>query len=291
MKQIADEYVNYLAIERGLAANTVSAYRRDLRQYLEFVADRTVSRQMVEAFVEGLWEDGLAPSTISRKVAVVRGLHRFAVAEGSATDDPTVLIDTPRHRQALPKALAVDEVLRLLEAPDTTTAAGRRDRALLEFLYGTGARVSEAVALSLHDLELEERFALLTGKGNRQRLVPLGSHALAALSAWLEDRLSWTRPETDDGAVFVNHRGRRMGRQGMFDIVKRTASKAGLAPADVSPHVLRHSAATHMVEGGADLRTVQEMLGHASISTTQVYTKVSAQHLHEVYAESHPRSR
>jgi integrase/recombinase XerD len=185
----------------------------------------------------------------------------------------------------------VDEAIALVEAPDRTTVKGRRDAAILEFLYGTGARVTEAVGLDLEALDLVEHTARLTGKGGRQRLVPLGSAARSAIEAWLPDRLNLRRPGRDDGAVFLNIRGRRLTRQAVFDIVRTAAGRAGIPVERVSPHVLRHSAATHMVEGGADLRTVQEMLGHATISTTQVYTRVSPQHLLEVFVSAHPRSR
>ncbi len=278
-------FLVHLAVERGLSPNTVAAYRRDLAQYAEHVSDGGTP----ETFLEELHASELRPTTAARKLAAIRGFHKFALSEGLHPTDPTILVDAPQRPDALPKSLDVDEVLRLLAQPDPASADGRRNRAILEVLYGTGARVSELVALDLHDLDLVERTVLLTGKGNRQRIVPMGRHAVDAVEAWLADRLEWRRSATDDGAVFLNRRGGRLTRQGIFGIVRRTADAAGLG--DVSPHVLRHSAATHMVEGGADLRTVQEMLGHASISTTQVYTRVSADHLYEVYVEAHPRSR
>jgi integrase/recombinase XerD len=209
--------------------------------------------------------------------------------EGIAESDPTLLLDSPRRGRPLPQALTVEQMADLMEAPDTATALGRRDRALLEFLYATGARVAEAVALDQIDLDLQAATALLTGKGGRQRMVPLGSHAVAAVEAWLPDRLALRRAGRDPGAVFLNARGGRLTRQGVFGIVRKQAHRAGLPVERVSPHVLRHSMATHMVEGGADLRSVQELLGHASISTTQIYTSVSPRHLLEVYVLSHPR--
>ncbi len=211
------------------------------------------------------------------------------VAEGMRSADPLSTLDPPRRADSVPKALDVDDVFRLLEAPDPTTAAGRRDRALLEFLYGTGTRVSEAVGLDLADLDLEAGTVRVLGKGARERQVPLGRGARDALRPWLADR--WELAGTRTDAVFVNLRGRRITRQGVFDIVKKAAMRAGLESSEVSPHVLRHSAATHMLERGADLRTVQEILGHANVSTTQVYTRVSPQHLLEIYVQSHPRSR
>lgn len=284
------EYLAAQRAERGLAAATVAAYRRDLADYAAHLGGREPDAELAAGYVAALHRRGLAPASIARRIAAVRGFHRFLVAEGLAVADPTVLLDSPRRRAALPKALTVEEILRLLEAPDAATPEGRRDRALLEFLYATGSRVAEAVGLDQLDLDLDEGTARVTGKGDKQRLVPVGGPACRALLAYLPDRLAWRRPGKDSGAVFLNQRGGRLTRQGIWAIVRRHALRAGLEPETVSPHVLRHSAATHMVEGGADLRTVQELLGHASISTTQVYTRVSPRHLLEVYTLSHPRS-
>jgi integrase/recombinase XerD len=213
------------------------------------------------------------------------------VVEGMRDNDPTLLLDSPRRPEPFPKALGVDEAIRLVEIPDLATVKGRRDSALLEFLYATGARVSEAVGVDLGRLDLEDRVVIVTGKGSRQRLVPLGGKAVTAISRWLPDRLALLHRAQRGDPLFLNLRGRRLSRQGMFDVVKANAEKAGISRDKVSPHVLRHSAATHMVEAGADLRTVQEILGHATISTTQIYTKVSPAHLVEIYVQSHPRSR
>lgn len=290
---LEDRIAEYLAAqraERGLAPATVAAYRRDLLDYAAHLGGREPDAALAAGYVVALHRRGLAVSSIARRLAAVRGLHRFLVAEGLAASDPTVLLDSPRRRASLPKALTVEEVFRLLEAPDAGTPDGRRDRALLEFLYATGARVAEAVSLDQLDLDLEEGTARVTGKGDKQRLVPVGGPACRALLSYLPDRMAWRRAGRDSGAVFLNRRGGRLTRQGIWAIVRRHAVGAGLDPQTVSPHVLRHSAATHMVEGGADLRTVQELLGHASISTTQVYTRVSPRHLLEVYTVSHPRS-
>jgi integrase/recombinase XerD len=288
----AEEYLAALRSERGLATNTVAAYRRDLGQYFEFLDDpATGSDASAQGFVGFLTESGLAPSTIARKLAAVRGYHRFLVLEGHTDDDPTVLIDTPKRGRSLPKALPVDDVLALLDTPDPETALGARDRALLEFLYGTGCRVTEAVTVEVLDVDLENRTALVTGKGDRQRMVPLGTHAVDAIDAYLPVRMDLRSGKRDPAVLFLNARGGPLSRQGVWEIVKRNGRKAGIQTDRLSPHVLRHSAATHMVEGGADLRTVQEILGHASISTTQVYTHVSPQHLLEVYVTAHPRAR
>jgi integrase/recombinase XerD len=288
----AEEYLASLRSERGLSVNTVAAYRRDLGQYLDYREEVGPPEATApQGFVEQLGEAGMAPSTIARKLAAVRGYHRFLVAEGRADADPTILVDSPRRAASLPKGLRIDEVLALLAVPDTDTPLGVRDQALLEFLYGTGCRVTEAVTVDLLDLDLEHRSAIVTGKGDRQRLVPLGKYAVAAIKEYLPVRMELRRGNTDPSRLFLNARGNPLTRQGVWEIVKRNGRRAGLAADRLSPHVLRHSAATHMVEGGADLRSVQEMLGHASISTTQVYTHVSPQHLLEVFVTAHPRAR
>jgi integrase/recombinase XerD len=292
-----EEYLASLRSERGLSRNTVTAYARDLQQYAEFLAEQgemetsAITPAGVKAFVAAIAATGVAASTVARKVAAVRGLHRFLVAEGLAAHDPAAQVDSPKLPSSLPKALTVDQIERLLEGPDPSTPLGLRDRALLEFMYASGARVAETVDLQLVDIDLIERSALVTGKGAKQRIVPLGRLAVEALERYLPVRLELKRGGDDPGWVFLNVRGGKLSRQGVFLIVRRSAVAAGLETDEVSPHVLRHSAATHMVEGGADLRTVQEILGHASISTTQIYTRVSPQHLYEVFLTSHPRSR
>ena len=290
LKQGVEEFLAALSSERGLSTNTVRAYRGDLSQYLAFLDGRLPSPELASAFAADLFDRELAPSSIARKLAAVRSLHRFLVAEGMATDDPTQLLTTPRLAESLPKALTVEEMAGLLERPDDSTAAGRRDRAILEFMYGTGCRVGELVALNQEDLDLEAGTAIVTGKGSKQRLVPLGRYAIEAIESYLPDRLTLRKPGRDSGALFLNRRGGRLTRQGVWGLIKKHAEAAGLSE-DVSPHSLRHSAATHMVEGGADLRSVQEILGHATIRTTQVYTRVSPQHVREVYITSHPRGR
>ena len=291
------EYLAALIAERGLAGNTVAAYRRDLEQYRRYLAElglesiEEVVAVHATGFVGLLRELGAADSTVSRKVAAVRGLHRFLVLEDYLEKDPTSLLESPQRRKGIPKALTVDEVDRLLGATQTDTELGLRNRALLEFLYATGARVAEAVGLDQIDVDLDEATALLTGKGSKQRFVPLGGYAVAALQLYYPVRQQLIGTGNDPGAVFVSARGRRLTRQAVWQIMKKVARAAGIPEESVSPHVLRHSAATHMIEGGADLRTIQELLGHASISTTQVYTRVSPQHLYEVYVTSHPRGR
>lgn len=292
-----EEFLAAIGSERGLSRNTVAAYRRDLGQYRAFLGDLGVALiseiepPHVSAFVARLQTGGAARATVARKISAVRGLHRFLVAEEFASGDPTVLVESPGRTRSVPKALTIDEVARLIDAPDRSTALGMRDGALLEFLYATGARVSEAVSLDLLDVDLGEAMAIVTGKGNKQRYVPLGTYAVEALRDYLPARRNLIAGKRDPGVVFVNGRGGKLSRQAVWRIVRNHAGPAGIAPDRVSPHVLRHSTATHMVEGGADLRTVQELLGHASISTTQTYTRVTPQHLYEVYVMSHPRGR
>jgi integrase/recombinase XerD len=286
----AEEFLGSLRSERGLSLNTVTAYRRDLLDYFTYLKSTGESGE-VAGFAEALAQRGLARSTRARKLAAIRGYHRFLVVEGLSDEDPTILVDLPRRSRTLPKALTVEQVVRLIEAPDRRTKLGVRDAAILEFLYATGARVTEATTVGLTDLDLDSGTVVVTGKGSKQRLVPLGSHAREAIRTYLPVRLEMVSEEERRDVLFVSARGKGLTRQGMWDIVKRNGRIAGLEASVLSPHVLRHSAATHMVEGGADLRTVQEMLGHASISTTQVYTRVSPDHLHEVFVMAHPRAR
>lgn len=290
-KACIEEYLVSLRVERGLARNTIAAYKRDLDRYQRFLDGREPDSEIVEDFVATLSESGLSRATIARRIAAIRGLHRFLVIEDYRDADPTLLLQSPGRKDPFPKALSIDDAIRLVESPPLTSIKGRRDAAILEFLYGTGARATEAADLDLTHIDLDDRIATVTGKGSKQRLVPLGSKAVEALGRWLPDRQALVRRDQRGDPLFTSLRGRRLSRQAIFDIVRAAAKKANVNEGLVSPHVLRHSAATHMVEGGADLRTVQEMLGHATISTTQVYTRVSSAHLLEIYVESHPRSR
>ena len=285
------EFIASLRAERALSVNTAAAYGRDLAQYQATLTDLGVapSTDAVRAHLEGLRDRGLAPSSVARKLASIRAYHRFLVIEGLADEDPTAAIASPSVPSSLPKALTVDEVTRIIEGVPTDDALGIRDKAVLEFLYATGCRVAELAACELHDLDVETSTVLLTGKGNKQRIVPVGRPALTAIDGWRPVRLEFRRPGADPGTLFLSSRGNRLDRQSVWRIVKARGSRAGIPEHRLSPHVFRHSAATHMVEGGADLRTVQELLGHASLSTTQVYTKVSPEHLREVVVAHHPR--
>ena len=290
-----------MAVERGRAANTLAAYRRDLAAYEEFLRGRgldlvAVSEAVVEDYVAFLRASGRKPSSVARALVAVRSLHRFCVDEGRTTGDPAGEVGVPRVPQGVPKALSEEEVDRLLSAVVGEDAAARRDRAILELLYGTGMRVSELVGLSLADLAgLPEGLVRVWGKGAKERVVPVGRLAREALGEWLApsgrgslvpDR--WAR-RGDAEAVFLNARGGRLSRQGAWGIVRHYGDKVGLGDR-LTPHVLRHSCATHMLDHGADIRVVQELLGHASIATTQVYTRVSGEQLQRVYAAAHPRA-
>lgn len=297
-------YLDHLAIERGLATNTLLSYRRDLSRYLAVLVDRgvddvgAISQHDVADFLVRLraGDDEHAPlaaSSAARAVIAVRGFHRFALREGLAVDDPARPVRPPRAPKRLPKAIPVADVVAMIAAADLAERRdlATRDVALLELLYGTGARISEAVGLDVDDLDLDNRSVLLTGKGDKQRIVPLGGFAHAALTGYLAGgRTLLAQAGTGSPALFLNARGGRLSRQSAWTALRTAGTGAGLA-VEVSPHTLRHSFATHLLEGGADVRVVQELLGHASVATTQVYTLVTVEHLQEVYASTHPRAR
>lgn len=297
-------YLAHLSVERGLSGNTISAYSRDLARYRDFLSHRghvslqDVSRDDVTDFITALSHGGpdvvaLSPASVNRTSAAIRGWHRFAVTEGWASDDPAATVRPRALPRRLPKAIGVGDVEELLRS----AAVGDgprvlRNVALLELLYATGARISEAVGLDVDDVGLEPdaQAVVLSGKGNRQRVVPMGGPASAALNAYLvRARPALAAAGKGTPAVFLNHRGSRLSRQSAWSILTDAAARAGLD--HLSPHTLRHSFATHLMDGGADVRVVQELLGHASVATTQVYTLVTQHSLREVYAMSHPRAR
>ena len=305
-------YLDHLTVERGLAANTLASYRRDLDRYLATLAalgvddlaavrPGHVAHHVSELRAGGSGRPPLAAPSAARAASAVRGLHRFAVREGLTGSDASRDVRPPVPPRRLPKALTVDEVSRLLDAAAVGVASGPaaslglRDRALLEFLYGTGARISEAVGATIDDLELESATVVLHGKGGRSRRVPIGGYATDAVQAYLvRGRPALVAKGWGTPAVFLNGRGGPLSRQSAWTVLRRAAAAAGLpvdGPRAVSPHTLRHSYATHLLDGGADVRVVQELLGHASVTTTQVYTLVTVERLREVYATSHPRAR
>ncbi len=304
-------YLDHLVVERGLAQNSIASYRRDLRRYLGHLDGlgitslAAIEEKTVSGFLMALREGDaehppLSATSAGRTVVAVRGFHRFALLDGLATEDPSAGVRPPAPAKRLPKAIPLGDVERILEAAGAAgTALALRDRALLEVLYGTGARISEAVGLDVDDLELAETgddgqsSVLLRGKGSKERVVPVGRYAREAVAAYvvsgrpaLVENGSGRGPA---GALFLNSRGGRLSRQSAWSVIVKAAERAGVT-AEVSPHTLRHSFATHLLEGGADVRVVQELLGHASVTTTQVYTLVTVDSLREVYAAAHPRA-
>jgi len=295
----AEEFLGWMASERGRSANTLAAYRRDLGGYAGWLAARAdtlarVDRATLDRFVQERRASGAAPSSVARQLAAIRMLHRFMVEEGVRGDDPSADVEGVRVPAGIPHPLSEEQVTALLEAVTGVDPVSLRDRALLEFLYATGARISEACGLSLADLDRDHRVVRLFGKGSKERVVPFGRTAAAAMDEWLQhgrehlEPTRWAR-RGDQEAVFLNTRGARLSRQAAWAVVRKYGDRTGLSD-QLSPHVLRHSCATHLLDHGADLRIVQEMLGHASISTTQVYTKVSQERLWQVYRQAHPRA-
>ncbi len=296
----AEEYLSWLAVEKGRSQNTLSAYRRDIavweRWALEAGVDPlTPGPEAIERHLSELRSQGRHPTSMARSTTALRGLFRFLVGEGTVAGDPTADLRSPRLPRRLPKALDEDQVFSLLDSVSGTGPTDLRDRALLELLYGSGARISEVVGLSLADVQGDDGLLRVFGKGAKERLVPLGRPARAALDHWLSPGgrpdlapAHWRR-RSDAEAVFINTRGGRLSRQGAWAVVHHHAERAGLG-ALVSPHVLRHSCASHMLAHGADIRVVQELLGHVSIATTQIYTKLSQDHLRTSYEQAHPRA-
>lgn len=295
MTKLIDEFITYLSVERGLAVNTLESYGRDLRQYSQYVgtddegALQGVNRATIMDYLVFLQKQGKATATIARRLAALKAFYQFLVREKRVEKDPTANLESPKLEKRLPQVLSVREVERLLGAPRGNEPGGLRDRAMLELLYATGIRVSELVNLNVVDANLEQAFLRCLGKGAKERMVPLGSLAVRGVVDYLQHGRSRLVRDDSETALFVNHHGRRLTRQGFWKIVKRYAEDAKIER-EITPHTLRHSFATHLLENGADLRSVQEMLGHADISTTQIYTHVTRGRLKEVYARTHPRA-
>lgn len=291
-------YLNSIAVERSLSDNTVSAYSRDLDRYLAYLDTLAIENlsdltgEQVAGFAEYLSDEGLAPSSLARTLTAVRSFHKFALGEGWTEDNPAKDLKLPKQDKRLPKPISIEEVTALIDAasiPDPPI--GPRDQALMEVLYGTGARISEAVGLTIDDVDLEGHAVRLFGKGRKERVVPLGSYAIDAIEAYLVR----ARPELASKgkgtpALFLNTLGRPLSRQSAWAVIQACADRAGIT-SHISPHTLRHSYATHLLSGGADVRVVQELLGHSSVTTTQIYTAVSIETLKETFATSHPRAR
>ncbi len=296
MTDHVQDFIHYLIVERGLSKNTVDSYRRDLEQYVLFIEKvenisdiNQIQRANIIGYLLHLKENGKATTTIARNIASIRSFHQFLLREKASESDPSVHIETPKAERKLPKVLAMNEVEALLDTSDTHETFGIRDKAMLELLYATGIRVTELVSLDLADVHLSMGFLRCLGKGNKERIIPLGKMATGAIQTYLDNGRPALSKGKSGNALFLNHHGNRLSRQGFWKILKQLAKKANIEK-ELTPHTLRHSFATHLLENGADLRAVQEMLGHADISTTQIYTHVSKTRLKDIYAAYHPRA-
>lgn len=292
-----NDYLHFIRVERQLSDNTLASYKRDLVEYINHLTEvqqlnayDDVTRHHILLHLENLKMLGKTARTIARHISSIRSFHQFLLREKISTTDPTVHLELPVIEQKLPTILSIEEIERLISAPNTSKPQGVRDVAILELLYGSGMRISELIELNLDDLHLTMGFVRVFGKGGKERIVPLGRGALQACSNYLNgarQKLLGTYPKTE--AFFINHRGKRLTRQGVWKLLKQHAEKAVIQQ-ELTPHVLRHSFATHLIENGADLRAVQELLGHSDISTTQIYTHISKKRLSEVYKQFHPRA-
>ncbi len=296
MQQQLEQFLDYLTVERGLSTNTTAAYRTDLEQFVQFTNERNqsawseVTRDDLVSFLIFLKEKRYATSTVARRTAAIKSFFDYLVAENIVVINPTEHLDSPKVDRFLPKAITVTQVDELLELPLTANGPeGLRDKAMLELLYATGMRVSELVALNVTDVDMVAQHVRCIGKGNKERMLPIAGTATTALEEYLDMGRGQIGRTSEEQALFLNHRGKRLTRQGFWLILKGYAEQLGLH--DLTPHTLRHSFATHMLNNGADLRSVQELLGHASISTTQIYTQVSTDRLHKVYDKAHPRAK
>ena len=295
MRVLVERFIHYLAVERGLSDNTLSSYSSDLGQFMTFLEKNNLTsvnalnNQHLIEYILFLKSNDKAPTTISRNRAAIKTFMKFLVTEGILDNNPSENLESPRLSRKLPMTLSMEQVDNLLQKPRIKTAIGLRDKAMLEVLYASGLRVSELVSLSIGDMELSKGFIRCYGKGSKERIVPLGSMAISFVNQYLEQARVKLVKKPAEKAVFVNNMGSRLTRQGFWKILKKYAKAAGIA--EITPHTLRHSFATHLLENGADLRAVQEMLGHADISTTQIYTHLTNSHLRKVYDTTHPRAK
>lgn len=295
MEKFLEAFIYHLSVERGLAANTLVSYRTDLKAYIAFcrkyglVTMEQAGKDAIMSYLFQLQLDGRSPATISRHLAAIKSYYRFALNEGVVGEDPSQELESPKPPQRLPRVLSMEEVDLLLSQPHIGEPAGLRDKAMLELLYATGLRVSELVSLDLTNLNLENGFIRCFGKGSKERVIPLGDVAARFLREYLGRGRRKLEKSGKVSALFVNHRGQRLTRQGFWKIIKKYALKAKINTV-ITPHTLRHSFATHLLENGADIRSVQEMLGHTDISTTQIYTHLTKKRVREIYNRSHPRA-
>ncbi|NPV42425.1 MAG: site-specific tyrosine recombinase XerD [Firmicutes bacterium] len=295
MLQLVNDFLTFLQVEKGLSKNTLDSYGRDLKKYIEFLKSQKIlsfsetNRTIIISYFLQLQKKGHASSTISRNLASIRSFYQFLVRERYLDKDPTINLESPKLEKRLPKVLSIKEVDLLLEQPDIKKPLGLRDKAMLELLYATGIRVTELITLDITDVELDMGYIKCLGKGSKERIVPIGSEAVKFLEQYILTERKKLIKKREEKALFVNHHGYRLTRQGFWKIIKRYAKRAKINK-QITPHTLRHSFATHLLENGADLRSVQELLGHADISTTQIYTHITKKRLREVYSKTHPRA-
>ena len=295
MKEYLEKFLDYITVERGLALNTVISYRHDLAQFISFLEGtgvkdlNSVNREHLSQYLASLHEKGLATRSRNRHLAAIRSFYKYLLREKIADSNPAAQMESSQIKKKLPQVLSPDEVEKLLEQPDVSTALGQRDRAMLELLYATGLRVTELVRMTMEQLNLEVGYVLTLGKGHKERIIPITENAMDALEDYIEHGREMLLKGRDSNYLFVNRSGKPITRQGFWKILQRYAQKAGINK-HISPHTLRHSFATHLLEHGADLRSVQMMLGHSDISTTQIYTHVAREQLKKVHRRHHPRS-
>jgi integrase/recombinase XerD len=297
MLQDLQSFIQYLSVERGLALNTLESYERDLTQYIEQIRKQGIhslkdsTKQQITGYISLLKKQGKAPATVSRSMVSIRAFYQFLVRERILDKDPSMNMETPKLEKRLPKVMSMNEVELLLDAPEISTPNGMRDKAMLEVLYATGIRVSELTSLNLSDIHLGLGYIRCIGKGSKERIIPLGRIAAQSLDQFIQTmRHKLLKPGKQEEALFLSHLGTRMTRQGFWKIIKKYGAIV-TSHKEITPHTLRHSFATHLLENGADLRAVQEMLGHADISTTQIYTHVTKRRMKEVYNRTHPRAK
>ncbi|WP_338470157.1 site-specific tyrosine recombinase XerD [Niallia sp. XMNu-256] len=291
------KFTHFLLAEKALAENTIVSYERDLKSYIKYLTNVeklkgfNETRQFhIFGFLDYLKEQGKSSRTIARHIASIRALHQFLLREKATDDDPSVFVEGPHVERSLPKIMSLQEVETLLNSPNPTNHYGLRDKAMLELLYASGIRVSELISLSMNDIHLMMGFVRCTGKGNKERVIPIGKTAIQALQTYLEEgRPQFVSPKYYDDSLFLNHHGKRLSRQGFWKILKKLVNEAGIKK-ELTPHTLRHSFATHLLENGADIRAVQEMLGHADLSTTQIYINAAKTRLNDEYRRYHPRA-
>ncbi|MDO0968514.1 site-specific tyrosine recombinase XerD [Staphylococcus haemolyticus] len=295
METIIEEYLKFIQIEKGLSENTIGAYRIDLKKYQLYMQEQKIAhidfidRQTIQECLGSLIDQGASAKSIARFISTIRSFHQFALREKYAAKDPTVLIETPKYEKKLPDVLDVEEVIQLLETPDLTKNNGYRDRTILELLYATGMRVTELIQIEIDDVNLIMGFVKVFGKGNKERIIPLGDTVIEYLDTYINNVRSQLLKKTVTNVLFLNLHGRPLTRQGIWKLIKQYGLRANINKT-LTPHTLRHSFATHLLENGADLRAVQEMLGHSDISTTQLYTHVSKTQIRQMYNQFHPRA-